>query len=188
MGSGREQQGGFWWRLWMSCIVVGGVLLLGGGTLRAVAIFSVFEPFTVQLAPTVSPEARLQSYRIAVSGTPYVWAGGMLFFAGIAGSVLMRWRALRVYGWLFMILVLAVLAFAVELWLAIRYDVPLVQRLTAGTALLEQLEGLVVERVRRAGALATLAACAEWTILLLVVWRPLERREHEGGTSGRGAA
>ncbi|GBD07221.1 hypothetical protein HRbin21_01037 [bacterium HR21] len=189
MGSGEERgRNRFWWRLWVSCVVVGGALFLGGGALRAVALFSVFEPFTVQLAVELPPEVRLQSYRIAVNGTPYVWAGGVAFFVGVIGSVLMRWQQLRACGWLFMALVLAALALPVELWIAFKYDLALVRLVAAGNVAVERVETAVLERVTRAGVVATLAACAEWTILLLFLWRPLERGEHEAGASGRGTA
>ncbi len=174
---------GLWWRLLESCVVIGGVLLLGGGALRAVAIFSVFEPFTTELRAEVSAAERLQSYRIAVEGTPYVWAGGVLFFLGVMGSALLRWRHLRVYGWLFMGLTLAVLACAAELWLTFAYDIPLVRLFATGTPAVEQVERYVLERVRHGGVVGTLAALAEWTILLFFVWRPLERHSCGQSTS-----
>jgi len=168
-----------WVRLWLSCLVVGGCLFLGGGALRAVAVFSVFRPFTVELNSELTQQERLQSYRIAVAGTPYVWAGGVLFFVGLSGLVFQNWRHLRQYGWLVMAMLLALLALPAELWLLARFDVPLVRLFASGLPPLEGAEQIVLERVRRGGAVATLASFAEWTILLLVIWRPLERAAHE---------
>lgn len=179
-----------WWRyrLWLSCVLVGGCLLLGGGTVRAVAVFTVFRPFPVELEQRFSAAERLQSYRIAAAAMPYVWAGGVLFFVGVAGSVGELWRRLRAHGWLFMAAVLAFGAMVAELWLLLRFDVPLVRLFAAGDVAVQAVEQLVLERVRVGGVAATLATCAEWTVFLLFVWRPLEKRADEAGAISGGAA
>ncbi|MCS6965999.1 MAG: hypothetical protein NZ473_04440 [Candidatus Kapabacteria bacterium] len=169
-----------WWnRLWLTCLLTGGMALLGGGAMRAVALFSVFRPFTVEIEPSLTPVERLQSYRIVASGSPYVWVGGMLFFVGVGGSVVRRWRQVRRQGWVLMAAVLAVLALLVELWILLRFDIPLVRSFSVATPTVELVERLILERVHMGGAVATLAALAEWTIVLLFIWRPLERDQHE---------
>ncbi|MEN3026672.1 MAG: hypothetical protein ABDH31_03055 [Chlorobiota bacterium] len=168
------------WRWWLSCVVVGGTLLLGGSVVRSVALFSVFRPGTVELEERYLPAERLQSYRVAVNGSPYVWAGGVVFFVGVAGSIAYRWRQLRQHGWLVMAAVLAALALAAEVWLVARFDIPLVMLFAGGAPSLEVVEPLVLKRVRQGGSIGLLAAYAEWTVLLLFIWRPLERGDGTG--------
>jgi len=76
-----------------------------------------------------------------------------------------------------MALVLAVVAVGGELWLALVYDIPVVRLSVVEPLPMEQIEELVVRRVREAGVVATMTALCEWTILLLFVWRPLEQEE-----------
>ncbi|MCS7177179.1 MAG: hypothetical protein NZ960_06135 [Candidatus Kapabacteria bacterium] len=175
------------WRWWLSCVVVGGALLLGGSVVRSVALFSVFQPGTVELEGHYLPAERLQSYRVAVNSSPYVWAGGVVFFVGVAGSVAYRWRQLRQHGWLVMAAVLAALALAAEVWLVARFDIPLVMLFAGGAPSLEVVEPLVLKRVRQGGSIGLLAAYAEWTVLLLFIWRPLEQSDGTGAV-GEGVA
>ncbi len=177
MEQGRLGFGSRWQRVWWMCILMGACLGFGGGALRAVTVFAVFRPLTVELDTALPPEARLQTYRIAALQTPYVWGGTGLFLVGMAALVWSHRRRLRAHGWLFMASVLTLLAAVGELWLALAYDVSLLRLVALEVPPVAQLDSLVVQRVRTAGAVATLTALAEWTVVLLCIWQPLERRQ-----------
>ncbi len=166
-----------WQRVWLTCVFIGACWGLGGGAMRSVVVFSLFRPFTVELNTALPAEARLQGYRIAAEQTPYVWAGLGIFLLGVGAMVGSMGGRLRTHGWLFMALVLAVVAVGGELWLALVYDIPVVRLSVVEPLPMEQIEELVVRRVREAGVVATMTALCEWTILLLFVWRPLEQEE-----------
>jgi len=167
-----------WQRWWWSCVLLGGILWLGGGAVRAVSVYAVFRPFTLELDPELSAQERLQVYRIAARATPYVLAGGALACVGLCAIGIQERHRLRQRGWLFMVLVLAALALLVELWLLVGYDIPLLRAIVWGEPTVEALDALLLRRAQAAGAAASLATLAEWTIALLCVWRPLERAEH----------
>jgi hypothetical protein len=121
----------------------------------------------------------------AVAGLPHCGAGdavrpcrGSAGVCGLCAIGIQERHRLRQRGWLFMVLVLAALALPVELWLLVGYDIPLLRAIAWGEPTVEALDALLLRRAQAAGAAASLATLAEWTIALLCVWRPLERAEH----------
>lgn len=159
--------------------VLGAVLWLGGTIIRYAIAYDVFIPGTLIQKPEFTQEMLIQTVRIYALTAFYTLFGYGAACLGVFVYLTQSWAMMRKKGWMFMILILFLLAMPAETYLLL-YDIDLVMTLQSSSDMAVTGSAMVQIFLKRfspdgiANQAGTLTMFAYLTGLMLLVFKPLE--------------
>ncbi|MBI2793700.1 MAG: hypothetical protein HYX66_03500 [Ignavibacteria bacterium] len=168
-------------KVFLTLFILGGIIWLGGGIVRNVVAFDLFNPGTLDLKSAHTEGMRLQSVRVYALIGGWTSAG---FFAAIVGGLiafLLERKEWKRRAWIVMSAILFFMIVPIQLWMIWKdyrlwqlFDawsgMPLAQPAEIISVFLNRIQDTAVSV---ANGLSFLIAI---TITLVLIWKPLESR------------
>lgn len=159
--------------------VLGAVMWLGGTIIRYAIAYDVFIPGTLIQKPDFTQEMLLQTVRIYALTAFYTLSGYGAACLGVLLYLTQSWAMMRKKGWMFMMLILFLLAMPAEIYLLL-YDIELIKTLQSTSDMAVKGSSLVQIFLKRfspdglANQAGTLTMFAYITGLIFLVFKPLD--------------
>lgn len=155
------------------------IIWLGGSITRAVVAYSMFIPATeLEFQPGQSDEIKLNTVKIYSDTAIYTTVSfAIVFFSVIIFFVICK-KELKIYGWLFMSFVLFFLASPVELYLTY-LDIKLMLYINYSQTLSfsdREVTEFFLNRLKNLNVISPLAYLSFFTSIILLIYKPLDRR------------
>ncbi len=166
-------------KLFLSLIVLGGVVFLGGSIVRTSVIYDIYLPGTLVRKPFLSDAQVNYSIRIYALTAFYTMLGYAATLIGAIGATIQYKHIFRKNGGIFMAAVLFYCCMPIEVYLMI-FDLKLLRYTNAVPfeALIKgnELQILLGQRLNTySSSVDFLIALASFSAMLLIVWQPLSK-------------
>ena len=164
-------------KIFLTLLVFGMVLWLGGSIVRMSTAYDIYVPFSkMELKPDYTDAARLHTVKLFAFLALYTAIG---FSAAFFGYVLLGFymrKYLKQYGWLFISLVLFLLAAPwgfYEMYLDLNLNFAVLEKSVTFNS--DAINDLFVTRFSKISIWAVMSYMLAVTSVLTLIWRPLHK-------------
>lgn len=168
-------------KVFLTLFILGGIIWLGGGIVRNVVAFDLFNPGTLDLKAALTEGMRLQTVRVYALIGGWTSAGFLATLVGGIAAFILERKEWKRRAWILMSAILFFLIIPIQLWM-IWQDYRLWQLFDvwSGMPLAHPAEiiGVFLYRIQdtSASVMNGLSFFVAVTITLVLIWKPLESR------------
>jgi hypothetical protein len=162
-------------KLFLTLFLLGAIVWLGALSTRAMLGNELLQFGTIELKTNLDPSFERELYRIISYATIIVMGGYCAALIGAIGFVATATVAWKQHGWLLMCAILFFIFVPVELW-SLKLDWKMIGLNFWGDWPLEEFRKAYLRRLTALSGLPVIANLTYYSIIVIAVWRPFERK------------
>jgi len=155
-------------------VIVCSIFWLGGINVRAIVVNELFYTGTLEWKSNLSPDYYSAIFKVITISSIYAMVSYLFLFISVILYLSLSKIDLKSKGWLMASIILFFLFSPVEIYASV-YDFKFIYEYYFGTADYYYLKELLTKRLTSLSGLPVIALFSYYTILILFVWKPLDK-------------
>lgn len=157
-------------------LIISAIFWLGGSIYRAIIAYTLFEPFSLIVKSEITYDILRQTLRLIGNVNVYVIVSYPIVLISFLIFLKFSRVKLKVDGWLFMIMMILILFFPIEVYL-IYLDINFTYMVLFSNFDTNLALSLLIQRISALGGLPAIGSLCYFTSIWIAIFQPLKKQE-----------